>query len=72
MSKAEPASAEAPEPKLIKNPEPLAPVDPVKKGKGKETYKEAIFRLENSGLTVRQSVVQADLLVEAGEVHKDK
>ena len=66
-------SKEAPEPKLIKNPEPLPSVEPSnKKGKGKETYKEAIFRLENSGLTVRQSVVQADLLVEAGEVHKEK
>lgn len=65
---------DAPEPKPIKNPEPIPPVEPAKtpKGKGKETYKEAIFRLENDGLTMRQARVQADLLVDSGEVHKEK
>ena len=60
---------EAPTPKPIENPAPIEPVDPAPKKGKKESYKEAIFRLENDGLTMRQSVVQADLLVESGEVY---
>ena len=71
MSKAE--RADAPTPVPIKNPEPLPSVELAnKKGKGKETYKEAIFRLENDSLTVRQARVQAGLLVESGDVHAAK